>query len=134
MRPLKWYKMSTSTNKLSHFLRKMPVSDYLLGTCDLIVYVLLILQKCVTTFELWCGVYHIQYLVPIVMVKYNFYRLNVCHFSHNGTIGGRKLSSSGATIANLEGVAPWVIDVGCGVCTVATCTSHLHYNVIYISC
>ena len=53
--------------------------------------------------------------------------------SLSGKFGGRKSSSSDATIGTLGDVAPSIISVGSGVYGVATCTSYTHYNVIYIS-
>ena len=59
-----------------------------------------------TKLEVWCGVHQVEYLVPVVMVDCGLARLNEYHLSHYGTLGGRKPSSSGATIGTLGGVAP----------------------------
>ena len=54
-------------------------------------------------------------------------------FSHDGTLGGGKSSSSGAKKLTLGAVVPYVMGVGSGVYGVDSCTSYTSDSVIYLS-
>ena len=53
-------------------------------------------------------------------------------FSHDGTLGGGKSSSSGAKKLTLGAVVPYVMGVGSGVYGVDSCTSYTSDSVIYL--
>ena len=52
----------------------------MLGTCELLVPVLVSLETWVTKFEAWCGVHQVKYLVSVGMVDCGLVRSNVNHF------------------------------------------------------